>query len=208
VAYQARMAAALSGASIRQLAYWRRPADPILVPEVSTRPVRYSFRDVVALRTTVYLRRERISLQRIRRALETLNELGELGHLSQYRLVAQGNSVVLVDADETVDLVGQPGQRVTTVLMADVLRQFPTDGDIVPDLLHPRRNLLIDPEIRSGHPVVSGTRVPFDLIAGLVRTGVPVAEIADYYPAVNGPAARDAADFADYLDRYDRRRPA
>jgi uncharacterized protein (DUF433 family)/DNA-binding transcriptional MerR regulator len=208
VAYQARMAAALSGASIRQLAYWRRPADPILVPEISQRPVRYSFRDVVALRTTVYLRQERISLQRIRRAVETLNELGEFGHLSQYRLVAQGNSVVLVDADETVDLVGRPGQRVTTVLMADVLRPFPSAGAVVPDLLHPRRNLLIDPEVRSGHPVVSGTRVPFDLVAGLVRAGVPAAEIADYYPAVDAPAAGDAADFANYVDRYDRRRPA
>jgi hypothetical protein len=74
--------------------------------------------------------------------------------------------VVLVEAEETVDLVGQPGQQVTTVLMAEVLRR-------------PRRNLLIDPEIRSGNPVVSGTRVPFDLIAGLVR-GVPLAKIADY----------------------------
>ncbi|QNE19654.1 DUF433 domain-containing protein [Kribbella qitaiheensis] len=208
MAYKTRMAAALSGASIRQLAYWRRPAGPILVPEVSARPVRYSFRDVVALRTTVYLRQEQISLQRIRRALETLAELGEFGHLSQYRLVAQGNSVVLVDAEETVDLVGRPGQRVTTVLMAAVLRSFPTDATVVPDLLRPRQNLLIDPEIRGGHPVVSGTRVPFDLIAGLVRSGVPAAEIADYYPAVNAPAAHDAADFAGYLDRFNRRRPA
>jgi len=208
MAYQVRMAAALSGASIRQLAYWRRPAAPILVPEISARPVRYSFRDVVALRTTVYLRQEHISLQRIRRALETLTDLGQLGHLSQYRLVAQGNSVVLVDAEESIDLVGQPGQRVTTVLMAEGLRPFTTGRAMVPDLLHPRRNLLIDPEVRSGHPMVSGTRVPFDLIAGLVRSGVPAAEIAAYYPAVDAPSARDAADFADYLDQYPRRRPA
>ncbi|HEY0616658.1 MAG TPA: DUF433 domain-containing protein [Kribbella sp.] len=210
MAYKPQMAAALSGASVRQLAYWRRPTssgDPILVPEISQRPALYSFRDVVALRTTVYLR-ERVSLQRIRRALGTLQDLGELGHLSQYRLVAQGNSVVLLPPNASaVDLVDQPGHQVTTVDMAEVLQPFAAAGDVVvPDLLHPRRAILVDPEIRSGHPVVSGTRVPFELIASLVRDGVPTGEIADYYPSVSETAAQDAVDFADYVDRYGRRR--
>jgi uncharacterized protein (DUF433 family) len=194
---------------VRQLAYWRRQTssgDPILIPEISRRPPLYSFRDVVALRTTVYLR-DKISLQRIRRALGTLQGLGELGHLSQYRLVAEGNSVVLLPPNAPpLDLVDQPGHQVA-IVMAEILQPFAAGGDVVvPDLLHPRRSILVDPEIRSGHPVVSGTRVPFELISSLVRDGVPTAEIADYYPSVSEAAAQDAVDFADYVDRYGRRR--
>lgn len=82
MAYRAKMAAALSGASPRQLGTWRRGPRPLLVPEVSTNPILYSFRDLVALRTFTYLR-ETVSLQKIRKALGTLRDLGELDHLSR-----------------------------------------------------------------------------------------------------------------------------
>src|SRR5690606_38444220 len=72
VAYPTHIAATLSGASLRQLAYWRRPHGdgPLLAPELGTDGGRllYSFRDVVALRTFVYLR-ESLPLQRIRKAV-------------------------------------------------------------------------------------------------------------------------------------------
>jgi uncharacterized protein (DUF433 family)/DNA-binding transcriptional MerR regulator len=205
------MAAALSGASVRQLGYWRQASasgEPILVPEISAvRPLLYSFRDVVALRTCVYLRKG-VSLQRIRVAIDTLHDIGEVDHLSQYKLVVQGNSVVLLPGDDStaIDLVDRPGQQVTVIVMADVLRPFKVDERLtVPDLLHPRRSIEVDPDVRGGHPVVSGTRVPFDIIAGLVRDGVSLTEVADFYPSVDASAAADAVDFADYVDHYDRR---
>ncbi|TWD80345.1 uncharacterized protein (DUF433 family) [Kribbella amoyensis] len=208
MAYRPQLAAALSGASVGQLAYWRRadgPAGALLVPETSSSPLLYSFRDVVALRTAVYLR-ERLSLQRIRRALGSLRDLGEVDHLSSYQLLAQGHSVVLVPQDgPSVDLVERPGQQVTTVVLAEVLRPFTTSGDItVPDLLHPRRSLRVDPDVRGGHPTISGSRVPFDLVAALVRDGVPVDEVGEYYPGVTADAADDALDFANYVERYNR----
>jgi DNA-binding transcriptional MerR regulator len=101
VSYPAPIAAALSGTSIRQLTYWRSSArgGPLLRPENSgANRVLYSFRDVVALRTVAYLREE-VSLQRIRRAVETLRNLGSREHLSRYRLVAEGGSVVWVTDD-------------------------------------------------------------------------------------------------------------
>jgi uncharacterized protein (DUF433 family) len=199
MAYRPQLAAALSGASVRQLAYWRRTAGsngPVLAPEVSSRPVLYSYRDVVALRTCIYLRHEQVSLQRIRRALGTLRTIGQVEHLSRYRLVAQGKSVILVTDDSAVDMVDQPGHQVT-VVMSDVLGPFTRgDGLSVADLLHPRRSIAVDPDVRGGHPVISGTRVPFELVASLVRDGVSYSDIADYYPAVDADAAQDAADFA------------
>jgi uncharacterized protein (DUF433 family) len=208
MAYRPQLAAALSGASVRQLAYWRKTTNsggPLLVPEVSQQPLLYSFRDVIALRTTVYLRK-RISLQRVRRAIQSLYDLGQGDHLSTYRLLAQGNSVVLVAPDDSpaIDLVDRPGHQVT-VVMSDVLQAFVTADDVlVPDLLHPRAALQVDPGVRGGHPVIRGTRVPFELIAGLLRDGVAAEAISDYYPSVGAAAAADALDFADYVDRYGR----
>lgn len=90
MAYEPRMAAALSAATLNQLRHWRTVSprgDVVLVPEIRVRPrVLYSFRDLLALRTCVYLRR-RVSLQRIRKAIGKLHDLGEVEHLSAYRLV-------------------------------------------------------------------------------------------------------------------------
>jgi DNA-binding transcriptional MerR regulator len=89
MSYNPGLAAALSGATVRQLSYWRsaRSADPLLRPEfyVPRSTVSYSFRDVVALRTFVYLRAQHVSLQRVRKAVRQLRQFGEMGHLSEYR---------------------------------------------------------------------------------------------------------------------------
>ncbi|MET9818235.1 hypothetical protein [Streptomyces sp. NPDC006355] len=99
MSYEPKLAAALSGATLRQLSHWRRASGPkgaVLVPEISSeRPILYSYRDVVALRICVQLREE-ASLQKIRRALNTLREdLGEWEHLSSYKLVAGPDTIYL-----------------------------------------------------------------------------------------------------------------
>jgi uncharacterized protein (DUF433 family)/DNA-binding transcriptional MerR regulator len=207
VSYSAPIAAALSGTSVRQLAYWRSSArgGPLLRPEHSHEyRVLYSFRDVVALRTVAFLREE-LSLQKIRRAVETLRDLGSREHLSRHRLVAAGGSVVWVtDADPSpagADLVLHPGQQVLARL-ADVLSPFTNAAGVeVPDFTRPRPKLHVDADVLAGYPVVAGTRVPFDLVAGLVAGGVPVERVRDYYPGVSSDAAAQAADYAAYVDR-------
>lgn len=62
------LTAALTGATMSQLASWRQGRPPILAPEYGNKPsALYSFRDVVALRTVVKLRSD-VSLQKIRKA--------------------------------------------------------------------------------------------------------------------------------------------
>lgn len=211
MAYEPRMASALSGATVGQLAYWRNGREQILVPEVSAeRPVLYSFRDLIALRAFVLLREKR-PLQTIRRALNNLREIGEVDHLSRYRLVEQGRkSIALVqdDGEGAIDLVEHPGQQLTVIKLGDVLQSFPLGDMEIPNLTQPRRRISVNPTVRSGHPVISGTRVAYDLIAGLVRDGVPPEEVKDFYPGVNAASARDAVSFADYVDRTARRKAA
>jgi|HubBroStandDraft_5_1064220.scaffolds.fasta_scaffold56449_3 uncharacterized protein (DUF433 family) len=47
------------------------------------------------------------------------------------------------------------------------------------------KRIISDPAILGGTPVFRGTRVPLEHIAGLIRNGVPSAEIAEDYPALS-----------------------
>jgi len=207
VAYSPVLAAALSGASLRQLSYWRssRSAEaPLLAPSLHSRGARvyYSFQDLVALRTFVYLRAGQVPLQRVRKAVRSLRDMGEAQHLAAYQLVAVGRDVVWRTAEQTmVDLTGQPGQQVIAD-MADVLAAFrgPGDRQVVP-LLRPTPGLAVDPHVRGGFPVIEGTRVPYDLVAALLDDGLGPSEVSRFYPSVAPAAARGALEFARYVDR-------
>jgi uncharacterized protein (DUF433 family) len=206
MSYGPKLAAALSGATLRQLAHWRKASTgrgAVLIPEISeTRPILYSFRDLVALRTCVKLRND-ASLQKIRRALDTLrDDLREREHLSAYRLAADGSTVYLVEPGQATDLVRRKANVVIHELV-DVLRPFYRDGRHIPDLLRPRDHVTVDPAVRGGMPVIEGTRVPYDEVAALLRDGVPAERISEYFPSVTASAALDAIDFADYVDSYE-----
>jgi uncharacterized protein (DUF433 family) len=72
----------------------------------------------------------------------------------------------------------------------------------VVDLMRPRPNIEVDPDVQGGYPVIKGTRVEFDLVASLVEDGVKPEEISAFYPAVTPAAARDAAAFANIVESY------
>jgi uncharacterized protein (DUF433 family)/DNA-binding transcriptional MerR regulator len=203
MAFPVPIASVLSGASVDQLAYWRKPtrtAPPLLVPG-TRRSGRYlySWADVVALRSIVYLRQEK-SLPRIRRAVDLLRalEADQWEHLARYTLIATKLSILVrTPAGELLDLEQQPATLVDEVLMADVLGPFNTyDGRSVPELRRPRPQLTVDPHVLAGYPVIAGTRVPFDVVAGFADEGVPAAEIIEMYPSVNPESVEDAQDFA------------
>ncbi|HEY4458601.1 MAG TPA: DUF433 domain-containing protein [Pseudonocardiaceae bacterium] len=206
MSYPSVVAAALSGASIRQLSYWRssRSADgPLLSPTFHGSRVGYSFQDVVALRTFVYLRAKDVPLQRVRKAVQYLRQLGETEHLSSYKLLAVGKGVVWRISDGTaLDLTNQPGNYVIAE-MVDILAAFRNANDrVVVPLREPKPGLAVDPDVRGGFPVIEGTRVPYDMVSALVRDGVPPEDVADYYPSVSPEAAVGARDFDAYVDQY------
>ena len=209
MSYSPVLAAALSGATLRQLSYWRSARSsegPLLAPRFH-RPrtrVSYSFQDVLALRTFVFLRARDVPLQRVRRAVRSLRGMGETEHLSAYKLVAVGRDVVW-KASEALDLTGQPGHQVIAE-MVDILAAFRgAHGREVVPLFHPKPGVEVDPDVRGGYPVIEGTRVPYDLVAALLGDGLMADEVSGFYPSVWPDAARGALDFARYVDEY---RPA
>lgn len=202
MAYSTRLAAALSGATERQLGYWRlgrggKP--PLLVPDYGLRPALYSYPDILALRMFARLREE-MPLQRIRRTVAyVLKRLPEGQHISSetIRALPGGQEAVWLNDDGIVDTVGHQGQLSFPELMAGVLGSFTTiRGREVPDLERPARGLIIDPAIRGGTPVAEGTRITFDVLAGLSGDGLSVAEVQDLYPGVSETSIGGAVEFA------------
>jgi uncharacterized protein (DUF433 family) len=157
----------------------------------------------------VYLR-ERTSLQKIRRAVESLDNLSDQKHLSAYRLVATGDSIIWIEPGsasaephEYVDVLRHPGQRTFSAVMKQILGSFETDEHrrVLP-FPRPLRRIHSDPDILGGFPVVEGTRVPYDLVASLIRDGVSASDVRSFYPSVNATGALDAERFASYVDQY------
>jgi uncharacterized protein (DUF433 family) len=203
MAFPVPLTSALSGATKAQLAYWRRRTrahPPLLVPsaQIGGRFL-YSWADLVALRSLVYLRQEK-SLPRIRKAVAMLQALEseEWEHLAEYRLIRTAKTIVVwTPRGEIVDLEQVPGAMLDEILMADVLGPFKSaSGRNVPELRQPKPQLTVDPAVLGGYPVVSGTRVPYDIVAGLADDGLSDADIVQLYPSVAPSAVSDALVFA------------
>lgn len=211
MAYSTQLAAALTGATESQLRYWRLARDgkePLLAPEYGSRPaVAYSYRDIVALRMFTRLR-ERVSLQKIRRAVSYLEQHLPGEHLSEQQLAAVpgGRSIVWISNEgDYFDVVERPGQSGIKVIMDEIFREFRTErGQDVPDLSRPAAGLTIDPEVRGGIPVAEGTRVTYNTLAGLTRDGLSVAQVRDLYPWVSSESVAGAAEFADRVESLSR----
>lgn len=201
--YDTRMTSALSGATVSQLQFWRKPrrSGPLLTPSGSEPGYRalYSFEDVVALRMFVSLR-QKSSLQRIRKAVSFLREQHPETHLSAHSLKASptGTTIVwLSDDGDYIDVVERPGHPGFRVVMEQIFRSFTTeDGRLVPDLSEPAPGVTIDEQVRGGYPVLAGTRLPFDAVASLAEDGLTDDEIFALYPTATHEGIAGARKFA------------
>lgn len=195
MAFPAELTSVLTGASMSQLSGWRT-APALITPELQTRPrALYSFRDIVALRTFVRLRKD-LSLQKIRFAMATLQDYDLTDHPSNYQLVTDSKTVFLVEGERAMDLVKKKGQEVIAS-MADVFAPFTNyQGDEVVDFRQPRQHIEVREKRMGGWPTIAGTRVPYNTIALLLSDGtVPPEDAEFYYPNVSALAAMDATDF-------------
>jgi uncharacterized protein (DUF433 family) len=196
----------LSGASVAQLHNWRRTG--LFLPEVEsqTKPMLYSLRDIIALRSVVKLRKEK-SLQKIRRAFANMSALDLTEHPSRYSLVDTKGSIIVVQSDgEGVDVLAHPGQS-TLARMTEILASFETSRGVVVDLRRPRQHLEVREQRLGGWPTIEGTRVPFDVVADLIHDGrIPPEEVSAYYPGVSAAAAEDALDFARSIPNWSETR--
>lgn len=194
MAFDLKMTQFLSGVTEHQLRDWARRG--YLEPEVNrSRPMLYSFRDIVALRTIAKLRAF-TSLQRIAKALRTLQEQELTEHLSVYRFAFDGKSIKLWDEENLMDLDRNPGQW-ELYAFDHIYAPFENfRGRTVPDLLNPSPGITVSKGKLGGTPTVAGSRVPFDVITDLLKDPeLSDDEIQEFYPTVTKQDLSNVARF-------------
>jgi len=131
--FTAQQATRLTGCTPHQLRYWDKVAlvQPSL-QQTGGRPGRrrlYSFRDLVALRVVKSLLDNGMSIQRVRRAWDYLRRTGDMeNHLSEIRLVTDGDTIfaVAIDEEEILDALRQ-GQLAFFVAINDITQSVEED---------------------------------------------------------------------------------
>ncbi|WP_165242037.1 DUF433 domain-containing protein [Corynebacterium lizhenjunii] len=193
MAYTVKMTQYLTGATKSQLERWAR--EGILVPEVQeSRPKLYSFRDLVALRMIARLR-SAVSLQKIRLALETLEDFDLTEHLSEYRLATDGKSVKLWTDSQFMDIVSNPGQW-ELLNLEEIYESFINFRECaVPHLLQPGTGIRISPDRLGGTPTIRDLRVPFDSVLGWSEEVTTNEELQEYFPFLTIEDLRNAESF-------------
>lgn len=197
MAYPLKLASVLTGATPSQLYRWRDSG--LVRPEIKPfRPPLYSFRDLLLLRSVVFLRAH-TSSQKIHKAFGNLPDVVDaVEHPSKYNFGIDDETIYLgTDDGEAIDILKRVG-HVTLFSFEDMLQSFPNfKGAPVPNLMKPSEHIEVRPQRVGGWPTIEGTRVPYDTIARLVD-GITVHpdDVPDFYPSVTADAAQDAVDFA------------
>ncbi len=126
VGYRGVTACSAAGITYRQLDYWARTG--LVVPSVrdasgSGTQRLYSFRDIVVLKVVKRLLDAGVSLQNIRKAIETLRQWGE-DDLATMTLISDGTTVYECrSAEEVVDLL-QGGQGVFGIAIGGAFKEI------------------------------------------------------------------------------------
>jgi DNA-binding transcriptional MerR regulator len=113
--YTARQVIAVTGVSYQTLNHWARTGlvKPSIAQAAGTGSERvYSFRDLIALKLAVELRKGGVSTRALRKVIDFLREINGLENpLSEARLVVTEVDVVLVrSSKELVSVLKKPGQ--------------------------------------------------------------------------------------------------
>lgn len=195
--FPTRLTSILTGATPSQLDHWRETG--LVIPEVhAKRPPLYSFRDLILIRSVVFLRAN-TSSQRIHRAFNNIpNVMDAVEHPSRYRFGVDDQTIFLGTEDgEAIDILRRVGQP-TIFTFADMLRAFENfKGSPVPDFERPGDHIEVRPARLGGWPTVAGTRVAYDDIARLVDFDSVFPEDVEYfYPSVSADAAAGAVAFS------------
>jgi len=126
VGYRGVTACKVADITYRQLDYWARTG--LVVPSVrdasgSGTQRLYSFRDIVVLKVVKRLLNAGVSLQNIRKAIETLRQWGE-EDLATMTLISDGTTVYECrSAEEVVDLL-QGGQGVFGIAISGAFKEI------------------------------------------------------------------------------------
>ncbi|MDE0578834.1 MAG: hypothetical protein OXI29_03075 [bacterium] len=192
--YSTKEAAFLAGTKASSLNYLSKRE--ILSPS-NTGVLHWSFRDVVAVRTWIYLK----SKSNSQVSSKVVSELAKFaGDSEAVRLGATSEGKVLVDKGDGWDDI-LSGQRVMPMDVANidqVFRPFKYGGGTTIDLLQASTNTKLYPTILNGTPHLEGHRISAKALASLDARGQREA-IETAYPELEGESFEDTVTIGKQL---------
>lgn len=132
--FSRQQVAKITGLTARQLNYWRKTS--IIAPSHTTRGghSRYSFTDLIALKTVKQLLEQGVSLQKIRKSIVALLQYLPLQQhpFTELKVVATGDVVLVFHQGMALDaLTGQEWIFEIAELERDIAKQFPDVHQLV-----------------------------------------------------------------------------
>lgn len=200
--YSAERAAQLSGIPARTLYDWQK-ADVYAPDFAGSRPMAWSYRDLVFVRVLAWLRND-VRMPRPE-AADGVRQL-------KVRISA-GDAVTVLSADRNTLVVdGRADAPLTgpSLLFANMLKPFDLTAAVEdfgrpptlwgPDLVTPSEHTFISPWVLGGDPCVKRTRIPSSSIYALrTERGLDAAEVVELYPGLDESAAADAFELESRL---------
>lgn len=161
------------------LARWTKGRQPLVPPTFDRF---FDFEDLVSLLIVAELHRRSVPTTEIRLGIEKLaDELGvgkPLAHIdARDRLATVGRSF-FANLDEWVD-AGKGMQGVFQPVIEPVLKPLEYSTSGMANLWRPIERVTATPIVQAGTPCVEKTRVPTSTLAGLVKVGEDIEDIAD-----------------------------
>ncbi len=148
--YSSRQAARISGVSLRQLAYWRKSG--LLVPSHRTPGghSRYTFSDLIALKSARQLLDAGVSLQKIRKSMDALLRfLPTLRRpLAEISLVATGDVILILHEGSTFEALSGQQWVFPVARMEREIQQFHDRKQFA----LPQRQGELFPQLRAAQP--------------------------------------------------------
>lgn len=199
----------LIGLSRRQLEYWDRT--DVISPSIANYEGRgnqrlYSFRDLIKLKVGAELRQRRMRPSRIRATIEALEQRGFTDPFVTIRWVVEpdGNEVLYVNpaverpmSARNVDQVAEP----MDLQLKDIKTGM--EATIAEHMARPTGQVTRIRNLQGSAPVIAGTRIPTNKIAGLAERGWDAQRILVAYPHLTRDDVKAAIE---YERRQHRRR--
>lgn len=182
--YSIAEAASYLGISAATLRFWvkGRGELPGVIEPADKKNSRLSFFNLVEAHVLASLRRQHgVTFQRIRKATEyTAQRLGVDRPLLKQTFETDGLDIFVRELERLVN-VSRNGQLAIRDVMNLYLRRVERDTHGVPIKLRPviSSNVVIDPTISFGRPVLIGTGIPIEEIADRFRGGDSLPSIAE-----------------------------
>ena len=192
-AYTVAEAARYAGVPQQTLRTWLAPRGGIIVPAAP--PTGLSFWNFAEAWVLSSIRKDHgVSMQRVRQAVEFVkSKLGVDRPLIQAGFKSDGLDLFVDHLGSVVQASGDmPGQGYLRELVSLYLSRVEYDGGQAASVYpfvrtftnagqeHPRA-IVISPNMGFGRPVIAGTGVRTDIVAGRYKSGESVAELADDY---------------------------